>query len=188
MNTTQAKCPRTLTVVPPPPVASIRKPWPSQHFGFVRGGRRQLKGIFPRVLGGHAVLRRSTIEIHPKFSEAPHSRSSIPHPKTGLQQKSNCIAVNNPMAQVYTKRLFSTSRLTFRRFGGKGIPSFRNKIAEMCYLYRRTGILPTYTVNRTLNKISQTNIYVLTGMFHHTHHTSCVPYFGLFVCDRLFHF
>ena len=26
--------------------------------------------------------RRSTIEVHPKFSEAPHLRSSIPHPKT----------------------------------------------------------------------------------------------------------
>ena len=28
--------------------------------------------------------RRSTIEVHPNFSEAPHLRSSLPHPKTDL--------------------------------------------------------------------------------------------------------
>ena len=28
----------------------------------------------------------STIEVHPNFSEAPHLRSSIPHPKTDLSK------------------------------------------------------------------------------------------------------
>ena len=30
----------------------------------------------------HARMRRSTIEVHPEFSEAPHLRSFILHPKT----------------------------------------------------------------------------------------------------------
>ena len=46
-------------------------------------------------------MRRSTIELHPIFSEAPHVRSSMPHPKTDLKQKSYRIAANNPMARVY---------------------------------------------------------------------------------------
>ena len=43
------------------------------------------------------------------------------------------------MAQVYKTFFFPKSRLAFRRFGVGGTPSFRNKIAEMCCLYRRTG-------------------------------------------------
>ena len=84
--------------------------------------------------------RHSAIEVHPNFSEAPHSRSSIPHPKTCFSKKSKFIATNNPMARAYKSFFFRNSRLTFRQFGGgQGTPSFRNKIAERCYLYRRTG-------------------------------------------------
>ena len=50
--------------------------------------------------------RRSTIEVHPIFSEAPHLRSSIPRPKTDFQQKSKCLVANNPMAQVYKTFFF----------------------------------------------------------------------------------
>ena len=48
------------------------------------------------------------------------------------------------MVQVY-KIFFRNQDLTFRLFGGKGTPSFRNKIAEMCYLYRRTGQMQNQT-------------------------------------------
>ena len=78
------------------------------------------------------VLMHATIEVHLNVSEAPHLRSSIPHPKTDFQQKSKYVAANNPMAQVY--------KVFFWRFWGQEIPSFRNKIAETCYLYRRTGL------------------------------------------------
>ena len=54
------------------------------------------------------------IEVDPEFSEAPHLRSSIPHPKTDFSKKSNCIAANSPKARVY-KTFFSKSRLAFRR-------------------------------------------------------------------------
>ena len=30
--------------------------------------------------------RRSTLEVHPEFSEASHSKSSIPHPKTDFSK------------------------------------------------------------------------------------------------------
>ena len=87
----------------------------------------------------YQVKRRSTIEVHPSFSEAPHHlRSSIPHAKTYfIQQKSNCIATKNPMAQVYKTFFFRNQDW------GEGIPCFRNKIAVMCYLDRRTGLKNT---------------------------------------------
>ena len=84
--------------------------------------------------------RRSTIEVHPEFSEAPHFRSSIPHPKTDCSKNQNASRRKLPWPKS-TKSFFSKSRLAFRRFGVKQKTSFRNKIAEMCYLYRRTGPL-----------------------------------------------
>ena len=68
--------------------------------------------------------RRSTMEIHPTFSAAPHFRGSIPHPKTDFQQESNCIPMNNPMAQVCENVIFR-SKIGLPTFLGHGAPSFR---------------------------------------------------------------
>ena len=43
------------------------------------------------------------------------------------------------MAQVY-KTLFFEINFDIPTILGQGTPSFRNKIAEMCYLYRSTGL------------------------------------------------
>ena len=51
------------------------------------------------------LVRRSKIEVHANFSEAPYMRSSIPHPKQ-IQLKSNCITMNNLMAHVYKNLSF----------------------------------------------------------------------------------
>ena len=42
------------------------------------------------------------------------------------------------MARVY-KTFFFEIKIGIQTVWGQGAPSFRNKIAEMCYLYRRTG-------------------------------------------------
>ena len=47
--------------------------------------------------------------------------------------------MNNPMAQVYKTFVFEI-KIDIPTISGQGTPSFRNKIAEMCYLYRRTGL------------------------------------------------
>ena len=50
-----------------------------------------------------------TIEVHPLFSEAPNFRSSIiPHtsPDVSLEQKSNFIPIDIPMAQVLKSVIF----------------------------------------------------------------------------------
>ena len=62
--------------------------------------------------------RRSTTEVHPKFSEAPHLRSSIPHPKTDFSKNQIASRRIIPWPKP-TKRFLSKSRLTFRRFGVK---------------------------------------------------------------------
>ena len=50
--------------------------------------------------------RRSTIKVHPIFSEAPHVRGSTPRPKTGSEKKTKCILMNNSMARVYSYVIF----------------------------------------------------------------------------------
>ena len=87
----------------------------------------------------HEAERRSTIEVHPKVSEAPHLRSSIPHPKTDFRKKSKCLAAKNPMAQVYKKRKIEI-KVDIPTIWDQGPPSFRKKTGKMCYLYRRTGL------------------------------------------------
>ena len=59
--------------------------------------------------------RRSTIEVRPTFSEAPHVRSSIPHPKTDISRSQNKSRRITPWPES-TTRFSSKSRLTFRRF------------------------------------------------------------------------
>ena len=79
--------------------------------------------------------RRSTmIEVHPNVSEAPHLRSSIPLPKIDFSKTQNAsrrIIPYGPSLQ----NVFFFEITTW----DQGTVSFRNKIAEMCYLYRRTG-------------------------------------------------
>ena len=82
--------------------------------------------------------RRSTIEVHLNFSKAPHLRSSVPLLKTDFSKNQVASRRVIPWPEP-TKRFVSNSRLTFRLFWGHGTPSFRNKIAKMCYLNRRTG-------------------------------------------------
>ena len=50
--------------------------------------------------------RRSTIQVLPIFSKAPHLRSSIPQPETDFSKNQNCIAASDPMARVYKNILF----------------------------------------------------------------------------------
>ena len=57
--------------------------------------------------GRRAPQRSSTIVVHPEFFfDVPHLRSSIPHPKTDSSKQSNCIPMNNPMAQVYKNVIY----------------------------------------------------------------------------------
>ena len=60
--------------------------------------------------------RHSTIEVHPTLSEAPHLRSSIPHPNTDFRKNQNALGRLTPWPKS-TKRFLSNLRLTFRRFG-----------------------------------------------------------------------
>ena len=79
--------------------------------------------------------RRYAIEVHLNFSEAPHLRSSIRHPKSFFSKNRKSSWRITPWPKS-TKRFFRNQDL------GKETPSFRNKIAEMCYLYRGTGPRP----------------------------------------------
>ena len=45
-------------------------------------------------------------EVHPNFSEAPHLRGSIPHPKTDFSKNQIAPPMNNPMAQLYKNVIF----------------------------------------------------------------------------------
>ena len=64
----------------------------------------------------------------------------MPHPKTDVSKNQNCIAANNSMARVYKTFFFPKIKIDIPTIlGFKEPPSFRNKIAEMCCLYRRTG-------------------------------------------------
>ena len=61
--------------------------------------------------------RRSTIGVHHIFSEAPHSRSSIPHPKTDSSKNQICTPMNSPMAPSIQTRHFSEQDWHFDDFG-----------------------------------------------------------------------
>ena len=81
--------------------------------------------------------RCSTIKVRPKFSEAPHLSSSIPHPKTDFSKSQIASRRIIPWSES-RKRFFSKSRLAFRRFGLKEARLSETK-ERKCYLYRRTG-------------------------------------------------
>ena len=88
------------------------------------------------------MWRRSTIEVHPKFSEAPYFGSSIPHTITDLTKISNRIPMNNPMAQEYKYpgMPFFETGLAFRRCWVEEPRCSEHIPTEMCYLYRRTRL------------------------------------------------
>ena len=88
-----------------------------------------------RVKG--AYVRRSTIEIHPSFSEAPHLRSSVPYPITDFSKNQIASRWIIPWP-TYPITYFFETRLAFRRFWAKEPRHSENMLAEMYYLYRRT--------------------------------------------------
>ena len=62
-------------------------------------------------------LRRSTIEVHPDFSEAPHLRSSIPlHLNTDFSK--NQIAMRIIRWSESTKRFFIEMKIVIRTIWG----------------------------------------------------------------------
>ena len=66
------------------------------------------------------------MDVPRKFSEAPHLRSSIPHPKTDFGKNIYiCIPMNNPVAQVYQNVIFR-NKIVIPTILGKRSPSFRN--------------------------------------------------------------
>ena len=91
------------------------------------------------------------IEVHPKFSEVPHLRSSIPHPRTDVSTNRIASRWIIPSSPKSKKKKHPFSKQDF------GIPTIlvlvreprhsENILAEMCYLYRRTRrplIVTTY--------------------------------------------
>ena len=94
-------------------------------------------------LGRHAQITRrkgrSTIEVHPKYSEFTPLRSSIPHPKTDFSKNQNASRRIIPWPKSTKRFFFVEIKIDIPTTWGRRTPSFGNKIAEMCYLYRRTG-------------------------------------------------
>ena len=90
-----------------------------------------------------SLPRRSTLEVHPISSEAPHVWSSIPHPEADICTTSSCIPMHKAMTQVRKTPFFET-RLAFQPFWVKEPRHSENILAEMCYLYGRTR-LPRYS-------------------------------------------
>ena len=76
-------------------------------------GRERYSGSLKRIparddrspTGGVAGRRRSTIEVHTNFSEAPHLRSSIPLPKTDFSKTQHASRRIIPWPES-TKRVF----------------------------------------------------------------------------------
>ena len=93
------------------------RPW----YGVVSGpGNCLFFNVVSLVLSGlMAPKRRSTIEVHPSFSEAPHLWSSVPRPKTGFSKNQNASRRIIPWPKSTKRFFFSKSRSTYRRFGLK---------------------------------------------------------------------
>ena len=82
--------------------------------------------------------RRSAIDIHPIFSEAPRLRSSIPHPKTDFSKNQHASRRIIPWPKP-TKRFFFEMKIGIPTIWDQGTTSFGNKTAQLCYFCRRTG-------------------------------------------------
>ena len=117
------------------------------------------------------------VEVHTIVSEAPHLRSSIPHPKTDFSKNQIASRRIIPWPKS-TKPFFPKSRFFIPTIWGQGPTFFRNKIAEMCYLYRTTDhrgsdcmtisalstlICATNTLSRVAEPVSGHNIKYSTS-------------------------
>ena len=152
------------------------RPW----YGVVSGpGNCLYFNVVSLVLSGlMAPKRRSTIEVHPSFSEAPHLRSSVPRPKTGSSKNQNASRRIIPWPKS-TKRFFFRNQDRHTDDLGSRSPVFQKQIAEMCYLYRITG--PKR--NRTRQNIAYTvGVYVGCGLLHSYETLQCV---GKSSCSRV---
>ena len=95
------------------------------------------KGLHSCLVSRLLVPRRSTVvEVHPDSSEAPHLKSTLSHPKNGLRGKNEFLPDENSRGPSIQNHIFR-NKIDVPTILGGGGPSFRNKKAEMCYLYRR---------------------------------------------------
>ena len=94
--------------LPSPPLFCLCIPFNSSNPD--PGSLRRLLFLLPTTARAFdSCQRRSTIEVHPNFSEAQYLRSSIPHPKTDLNKKPSWIPTNHSMAQVTNMPFFETN-------------------------------------------------------------------------------
>ena len=95
-----------------------------------------IQKTFQRIYFFLYLSRRSTIEVHTNFSEGPHLKCSIPHPKTDSTAKHQITSRWIVPWPEYSKTsFFETRLLAFRRFWVKKPRHSENSITEMCYLY-----------------------------------------------------
>ena len=71
-------------------------------------------------------LRRSTIEVHPNFSEAPHVKGFIPHLKTGSSNNKVTPRQIIPWPKYPKAPFFKTVLALFVRFWVKGLHHSEN--------------------------------------------------------------
>ena len=86
-----------------------------------------------------SLLRRSTIEVHPTFSEAPRVRSSIPHPRTDFSKN-----------QIASWRIISWSE-SRKRFVSKSRFNRSDDLASknpVCQKQNSGNVLPLSIVER----------------------------------------
>ena len=81
-------------------------------------------------------MRRSPVEVHPNFSEAPHSRSSTPHPKTDLSK--NQIASRRIIPCPNRHVIFRNKICHSDDFGLWNSVVQQTFFQEKCYIYLRT--------------------------------------------------
>ena len=96
--------------------------------GELQGARSPFSWLGVACASGHKGCikgRRSTIEVHPKFSEAPHLRNSIPLPETDFCISQNASRRIIPWPES-TKRFFFEIKIDNPMIWGRGSPSFRN--------------------------------------------------------------
>ena len=133
------------------------------------------------------MRRHSTIEVHPAVSDAPHLRSSIPHPKPNFSKTQIASRRTIPWSDS-RKRFFFEIKIDIPTIWAQGTPSFRNKIAEMCYLYRRRGLRCTCTSREAPTVVLVVLVVVVVVVVVSLHNgtpTVGVPRFDPISSDRM---
>ena len=82
-------------------------------------------------IDGRTNASQISIEVHPKFSEAPHLRSSIPYPKTGINQRKKKLHRGEQSHAPSLENVFFKIKIDIPAIWAQGTPFFRNKIAEI---------------------------------------------------------